>query len=301
MTELVITRGYPASGKSTYAERWVAAIPGRARVNRDDYRKMLFNGEGILSVKQEGQVTAAQRSAVSVLLSLGVSVIVDDTNLRLKFARDWADLAEELGVRFECVDIKTLPGMCESQDIRRRLTGGRSVGNDVIRRLAAKFPMSQWEPVTPRAQLDIEPYKPNETQPPAWIFDIDGTLAHMRNRSPYDWKRVGEDEPDLSVLRVMWSLRNSNPGAKIIMVSGRDGSCAADTIDWLQRHHATPDLLLMRAAGDQRKDSLVKLELFNQYIRPRYNVRGVFDDRNSVVAMWRRLGLKTFQVAEGDF
>ncbi|WP_457852111.1 phosphatase domain-containing protein [Mycolicibacterium conceptionense] len=34
---------------------------------------------------------------------------------------------------------------------------------------------------------------------------------------------------------------------------------------------------------------------------PRYTVAGIFDDRNRVVDMWRRLGLACFQVAEGDF
>ncbi|GAB4588680.1 hypothetical protein Ntsu_65120 [Nocardia sp. IFM 10818] len=246
-------------------------------------------------------MTAAQRAAVRALLSLGVSVIVDDTNLLLKVARDWADLAEELGVSFSCLDFRTSLAECIANDYERGRLGGRTVGASVIHRMAQKYPIQGWKPVEPRAKLNIQPYQPRETLTPAWIFDIDGTLAHMRDRSPYDWKRVSEDAPDLSVLRVLWSLRHSNPGVKIIAVSGRDGSSLADTIRWLQRHHATPDLLLMRAPGDNRKDSLVKLELFNDHIRDRFNVRGVFDDRNSVVAMWRRLGLKTFQVAEGDF
>lgn len=262
---------------------------------------MLFGREGVLTPEQESQVTTVQRSAISRLLAQGISVICDDTNLRLKHARDWADLAQEHGAEFRCHDVRTPPDLCVENDYQRAKSGGRWVSGEIILRLAEKYPMQKWAPVTARAVLDIKPYQPNESKTPAWIFDIDGTLAHMRNRSPYDWKRVGEDEPDISVLRVLWSIRNSNPGVKIIMVSGRDGSCALDTIKWLQQHHATPDLLLMRAAGDTRKDSLVKLELFNDHIRQRFNVRGVFDDRNSVVAMWRRLGLKTFQVAEGDF
>ena len=57
----------------------------------------------------------------------------------------------------------------------------------------------------------------------------------------------------------------------------------------------------MRATGDQRRDSIVKLEIFDQEIRDRYHVIGVFDDRQQVVRMWRALGLTVFQVAEGDF
>jgi hypothetical protein len=57
----------------------------------------------------------------------------------------------------------------------------------------------------------------------------------------------------------------------------------------------------MREYGDQRKDSIVKAEIFDQEIRGRYHVVAVFDDRDQVVRMWRSLGLTVFQVAEGNF
>lgn len=57
----------------------------------------------------------------------------------------------------------------------------------------------------------------------------------------------------------------------------------------------------MRPADDNRDDALVKYELFNKYVRDNYDVLGVFDDRNRVVDMWRRIGLTCYQVAEGDF
>lgn len=57
----------------------------------------------------------------------------------------------------------------------------------------------------------------------------------------------------------------------------------------------------MRPEGDIRKDSIVKRELFEKYVRPYYNIEFVLDDRNQVVEMWRSLGLKCLQVAEGDF
>ena len=57
----------------------------------------------------------------------------------------------------------------------------------------------------------------------------------------------------------------------------------------------------MRAEGDNRKDAIVKMELFNKYIRHHYNVRRVYDDRQQVVDMWRSLGLTVLQVAPGQF
>jgi hypothetical protein len=57
----------------------------------------------------------------------------------------------------------------------------------------------------------------------------------------------------------------------------------------------------MRKEKDNRPDEVVKEELYHNQISPFYKVEAVFDDRNKVVAMWRRLGLTVFQVADGDF
>ncbi|NBU34805.1 hypothetical protein EBS40_09370 [bacterium] len=52
---------------------------------------------------------------------------------------------------------------------------------------------------------------------------------------------------------------------------------------------------------DDRDDRIVKKEIFDAWIKDRYNVKFVLDDRNRVVEMWRSLGLKVLQVGEGDF
>lgn len=59
--------------------------------------------------------------------------------------------------------------------------------------------------------------------------------------------------------------------------------------------------LHMRPAGDRRRDSIVKAELFDRHVRDQYRVLVVLDDRKQVVEMWRSLGLTCLQVAEGDF
>ena len=42
MSKLIITRGLPASGKSTWAKQWVLEDPEhRVRINQDDIRLML--------------------------------------------------------------------------------------------------------------------------------------------------------------------------------------------------------------------------------------------------------------------
>ena len=59
----------------------------------------------------------------------------------------------------------------------------------------------------------------------------------------------------------------------------------------------------MRKSGDHRKDYVVKEEIFRNNILPFFYTKLVLDDRSSVVEKcWRStLGLKTYQLASGDF
>lgn len=140
--------------------------------------------------------------------------------------------------------------------------------------------------------------KPTQHKPPrAIVCDIDGTLAHMGERSPYDWHRVGEDTLDQVIIDL---LRHFNDRV-IILVSGRDESCRAETADWLAANKVPFQHLYMRQTGDNRKDVVIKKELHEAHIKGKFQVDFVLDDRNQVVKMWREQGLKCLQVAEGDF
>jgi hypothetical protein len=50
-----------------------------------------------------------------------------------------------------------------------------------------------------------------------------------------------------------------------------------------------------------RKDVLTKQKIYEQYIKGKYNILFIFDDRNQVVSFWHLQGLTCLQVAEGDF
>nr|WP_240918294.1 polynucleotide kinase [Rhodococcus sp. 14C212] len=123
----------------------------------------------------------------------------------------------------------------------------------------------------------------------------------MSDRSPYHWHRVGEDSLSPAVMAAVTAFAASPDEPAIVLVSGRDGVCRPETEQWLAEHRVPYTELHMRAPGDNRKDSIVKAELFDRYVRHRYRVVAVLDDRDQVVRMWRRMGLVCFQVAEGDF
>ena len=298
MPKLTITRGWPGSGKST----WARAQDG-VRVNRDDLRVSMYNKSGVLSGAEEAGVSRVQKATATALLKSGVNVIVDDTNLTLRYAREWATLAKNLGVEFEVKDFHVSLSVCILRDAQRRAEGGRGVGEVVIRNIAKRFPTKVWKEVLPLEDqvLEIQPYEPDLANlPTTYIFDIDGTLADMGNRrGPFEFDKVDGDKPVEAVVMAAHALHVN--GCKIVVMSGRDDSCEALTRQWLDDWAIPYDALFMRKTGDRRKDSIMKLELFDKHVRYAYNVVGVFDDRTQVVEMWRTLGIPCFQVAPGDF
>jgi hypothetical protein len=85
------------------------------------------------------------------------------------------------------------------------------------------------------------------------------------------------------------------------VVARRDDSCRQATAAWLSDNGINHHKMLMRKAGDNRRDSIIKEEIFWDEIEPHYNVVCVLDDRDQVVEMWRDLGLKCLQVEYGNF
>ena len=306
---LTCLRGYPGSGKSTKA-REIANETGAVVVCRDDLRMML-HGSYFTGVKErEDEVTIAERSAVTGYLKNGVSVVVDATHLEPSYLRKWAKLAAQYGARFERVDMAVPSIVCITRDKARAERGERSVGEDVIRRMAKRHPISNWPDIQSPPTFVPERVVYQHGLPDAVIFDIDGTLAHLAGRSPYDYSQVHTDAKDEQVgwlAGELYDLRFVGVHPKVLIVSGRDDSCRAATEAWLDHHGIMYDELHMRPSGakdgngNKLPDYLVKYDLFNQNIRNQYNVRMVFDDRDQVVALWRALGLKCLQCQPGDF
>ncbi|SLD43594.1 Predicted kinase [Mycobacteroides abscessus subsp. bolletii] len=308
--KLTAMRGYPGSGKSTKAKE-IAAATRAVRVCRDDLRKMLHDNHYTGKTECEEQVTTAERAQVHALLKSGTSVVVDATHLEPRWLRKWQKMAAQYGAEFEVIDVDTGQLKCAANDLLRKARGERYVGSDVIERMAKRYPIKNWPKVTQLETFTPEPVEWIDGLPEAIIVDIDGTVAHMAGRSPYDYTQVHTDTVDE---HVRW-LVNTIAGADntpegpphVLVVSGRDDECREATDKWLVDNRIYRDELHMRptgakdANGNKLPDYRVKYDLFNQYIRGKYNVRFVLDDRDQVVNLWRALGLKCLQVQPGDF
>jgi len=138
MVELVVTRGLPGCGKSTWAKAWVAEnVTHRARVERDQLRNMMHDGvwKGRAT---EDQVVLGQLAMVSALLTGGVSVVVSDTNLHEGVFNQLEALAKQLDVEFTVQDFRDLPlDVCLKRNAQR--TGKEFIPKHVILDMYNKY------------------------------------------------------------------------------------------------------------------------------------------------------------------
>lgn len=139
------------------------------------------------------------------------------------------------------------------------------------------------------------------------IFDLDGTLANCEHRVKHlqgpvkDWEAFYADchldepiEPMVTVARTLSHVHMFQ------IWTGRTEAVRAKTTDWLwaQGLRIRPIHLRMRPVGDHRPDFELKTEWLDEGT---FVPDIIFEDRASVVAMWRERGILCAQVAPGDF
>lgn len=276
--KLLMLKGLPGCGKTTYALKLVAK--GWKRVNKDDLRSMIDGGKWS-NVNEDGIVETRDLLIIQYL-DEGFNVVVDDTNLAPIHEETLSEIADNCDAEFMVKEFNTPVYECIERDAKR---GDKSVGSKVILNMYFKY-----------IEKD---FQYNDHKESAYIFDIDGTLARMTDRSPYDYSKVSTDKINPSVALICRLL--SELKFPIILCSGRKEECRAETESWLLNNGIHYNTLFMRQTGDDRKDAIVKEEIYHNNIEPLYNIIGVFDDRNQVVDMWRSLGLTCFQVNYGGF
>lgn len=286
MNKVIVLRGLPASGKSTWAKDYISRNPKTSRVNKDDLRAMLHNGQW--SNENEEIVLSVRDGIIIDNITRKFDVIVDDTNFAEKHVTTIQKIAEQFGASFEVKDFDVPLEVCLDRNRKR----DSSVPDKVIIDMYNKY-------VLPKKEKIVQ--IPGKTK--AIIVDLDGTLA-LHNRGAFDINACETDTANSAVLNAIKAL--SQFGYRLIFLTGREDCFREKTDRWLKDicHvdlFAPWYMLYMRPTGDNRKDSLVKEEILRNEILPNYYVEFALDDRQQVVDHLREMGLTVFQVAPGNY
>lgn len=145
------------------------------------------------------------------------------------------------------------------------------------------------------------------------VFDLDGTLADCEHRLHHiqmpagpgeeypkqDWRAFyaacKHDKPIIPIQAIAIALIDA--GERVEIWTGRSDECRADTVWWLAEYGLSDVPLRMREAGDHTADHKLKLSWLAEGDKPDI----IFEDRASVVEMWRAQGIVCAQVAPGNF
>ena len=165
------------------------------------------------------------------------------------------------------------------------------------------------------------------------ICDLDGTIADLSHRLHYiknnegelkespDWagfeKACIDDKPIydvIDIVKLLWSgdQTHNPPIRNLKFFTGRSNVVRKNTVDWLLKNFfgisrvskEQEDILskfdvtlTMRNENDYREDAQVKLEMVKFFGLKPDNVLCIFEDRKSVVDMWRRHGYRVLQIS----
>lgn len=313
MPTLTVTVGLPGCGKSYWAKNEIAKARSKTvNINRDDIRASMVGGD-IESYKykkdNERYITDQQLNMALDSVQRNWNIIISDTNLNPTVFEMWKNFAKEHKYTFKVQNFftefvkasqKEVPHeffhmmdfmhRCKEWDLKRL----KSVGTEVIDTMMDNY---YYDTIEFPVLHDHDGFR-------YIIVDIDGTIAHMEgHRGPFDEEKVLLDDPDNTVMNSIRAELAYDPLVKIIVMSGRHETCREDTEEWLRIHNFPYHYIFMRGADDNRGDDIVKYELYMKHVfGTGKRVVKVYDDRDRVVHMWRKLlGLKVYQVAPGNF
>ena len=160
---IILTRGIPASGKTTWAVREVRENPNCVRVNRDDIRESVFGAayhDQDPDPQSEREIDELELALVRRALADGYDVIVDATHLDKATVQKWRNFAEALGSAIGPMDFP-IP-FAEAK--RRNSERARSVPESVWKRC-----LRSWDPT------DQSPFGRNKGV---------GALTHVSKEHP---------------------------------------------------------------------------------------------------------------------
>jgi predicted kinase len=281
--KVIITKGLPASGKSSWADQYIKENPDFVKIEKDIIRQdgRLFPGGEYIHKRGDESIVLKERDRlIRQALQSGKSVISSDTNLVKKHVSQMSTIARQHGAEVEIVSFLDVP---LKELIERDTKRQDAVGEQVIRKMF-------------HTQVGSMPtfLKEDPNLPYVVVCDLDGTLTKgPKDRSPYEWDKVGQDDINLGTSAILDGLRMIGL-YDIYIFSGRNEVCRPETEEWLERHDIEYEKLVMRpqfledgVTENNLSDEIIKANMIEEHIVGQKNVLLWLDDRDRVSTMLR--------------
>ena len=314
--QITLLVGPPGSGKTTWTKDYI-----KAHNNRSD----------LIRISQDDQGKAGHMSEFETALGMDFDIIIDRMGFDKSQRERYLKPAREAGYNTRIVVLhvprKTCLERCNARKDHPTIKDETNA-NQAIDLFFSKYERVQdgdADEVMRMGWLD------NRAAKCIWS-DLDGTLADVEHRRHHvrqsasveldaaisrtdsisepakkfkpDWKKFFEEMTSDTVDEVCKSILDDMSNMyPIVYATGRPDNYKEHTEVWLQENRLRypGSLLFMRLRNDMRKDDIVKEIILEFEVKTRYNIFFALDDRDQVVKMLRKHGVKVLQVAEGSF
>jgi gluconate kinase len=288
---LVLMVGPPGSGKSTYSAK-------------PEFRDYIYINQDLQNKKH--------LEIFSQSIEYGKNVIVDRMNYSKTQRNRYLDVAKAAGYSTHIVVLHECFEVCLERCLKREGHPTINQGDNAIANKAINFFFRSYERVSDDEADIVTRVFPKRTVTfkAVWV-DVDNTLSDASHREHFlqvekkYWKGffgAMSDDPVNDWCKALVDGMHSS-SYKVLICSARPEEYRKQTEDWLDKHGIKYSELIMRPAGDHRKDSIVKEIMYEFEIKTRYNLMFSVDDRKQVIDQIRLHGVVVLDCAgeKGNF
>lgn len=144
--------------------------------------------------------------------------------------------------------------------------------------------------------------KGRQFKPKADVFDLDGTLADLKDAEAHHKKRhkgfAEEAEEAPTIKKNVKKLKKAEKkGKDVVILTARSAEYRKETEKWLGKNDIHVNKLVMRPKGDAKTpDAKIKEQLYKKDIKNDYKVKKAYDDKSKNVKMLKKEGVDAKKV-----